>query len=128
FQARYARVLESIDELLRKKAPTRADLDRLTQKIPNNPVARGHFFSQLQSPDWLEPLRNAGFFRRPAQPLEDPEKGTAQLVAWRESGYLVRVSKERPETVLEIMLEAESTKNARVHIDFLEAAKNLPAE
>jgi hypothetical protein len=128
FEARYAKVVESLDELLKKNVPSRADIQRLAGNIPNNLVARSHFFDHLQSPEWLEPLRKAGFFKRPVQPDVSREDGSVQLPGWPESRYLARVVKNRPELVLEIILEAEDTQNARVHTDFLDAAKRVPAE
>lgn len=128
FEARYAKVVQSLDELLKKKTPTRADVDRLALNIPNNLVARGYFFDHLQGAEWLEPLRDAGFFKRPSQPDVNPENGSVQLPGWPESRYLARVGKERPEVVLEIVLEAEPTQNARVHADLLDAAKQMRAD
>ena len=128
-EAVYAKVLESLDkELLSKGHPSRADIKRLANNFPNNLVVRNHFFDHLQSPDWLKGLRDDGFFKRPAQPLEDPEKGTVQLTAWPEARYLIGVAADHPETVLAIILEADATKNAGVHRDFLEIANKLPAE
>ncbi len=128
FEARYGKVVEVLDDLLKRKTPSPADIDKLTQNIPNNLVARGHLFDHLQSAEWLGPLRKAGFFRRPAQPEVNPENGSAQLPGWPESRYLARVAKEHPVEVLEIILEAEPTQNARVHADFLDGAKEMPAD
>src|SRR6266550_5514031 len=128
FQTRFAAFLSVLDQLVSKSAPTRADIKRLRGNLPNSPVALGYFFDRLPSDGWLEPLMRAGFFDHPQQPEEDPEGGGFRLPAWPQSRYLARVARERPKVVIEAILKADPTPNARVHIDFLDAAKQMDAD
>lgn len=106
-EARYARVMEVLDELLALDVPSRTDVKRLAQHVPHNAVARGYFFDRLTEVGWLRGLRDEGFFRQPPRPDIDPDDGTARLPRWPESQYLARIAMERPAEVLEIILEAE---------------------
>ncbi|CAN5871412.1 hypothetical protein BH23ACT5_BH23ACT5_06800 [soil metagenome] len=50
-----------------------------------------YFYSRLESPDWLEPLRSQGAFQAPGQRF------------WSQGQYLKRVAGAHPDEVLELM-------------------------
>lgn len=85
-----------------------------------------YFFSQLQSPDWIKPLWDAGMFRRPYNPVKEGQY--IRFPRWPESQYLARMAPLAPETVLEVALQIPSTENVRVHEDLADAAHAMPAE
>ena len=100
----------------------------LMKKTPANYV---YFFDTLRSPEWIEPLREYGFFKDPPVTIreEDPERGavTTSFPPWPESRYLARVAGVAPDCVLKVMLQLEATDNANVHWDLVEAACAMPA-
>lgn len=86
-----------------------------------------YFFDNLNSPAWLEPLRDHGFFRNPPAPVRDGKYISFPL--WPESRYLVRMARipEAQEAVLRIAQAILATENSRVHDDLADIALALPA-
>jgi hypothetical protein len=83
-----------------------------------------YFFQKLNSADWVKPLWQAGFFRKPPVPIRE---GTMiSFPVWVESQYLARVADKDPETVVKVIREMEETENARVHRDILDISMKLP--
>lgn len=85
-----------------------------------------YFFSRLDTPDWIQPLYDEGFFRNAPQPVE--AEGKVQYPFWPESRYLARMAGEAPELVTRIILDIPPTKNFRVNEDFADAALAMPPE
>jgi hypothetical protein len=85
-----------------------------------------YFFDQLRSPEWIQPLRNRGYFGEPPDQVVDDE-GLVRAPAWSESRYLARVANEAPDLVLDV-LRSINTNNERVVEDFVDAALSMPAE
>ena len=83
-----------------------------------------YFFNNLGSPEWIEPLWKAGYFRKP--PAEVREGNSISFLPWVETEYLMRVSEQSPELVAKIINEMADTTNARVHRDILNIAVKLP--
>lgn len=88
FETRFLEPFRLLDELLAKPAPSAADVKRLRNNIPQNPVTLGFFFEKLQDPTWLPLLRKEEFFAHPPEP-EHTEDGTI-LPPWPVSRYLSR--------------------------------------
>ncbi len=85
-----------------------------------------YFFSQLQSPKWIRPLWDAGMFQTPPGPVRKDQY--ISFPFWAESQYLVRMAPQKPETVLDVILQIPDTDNIRVHEDLADAALAMPAE
>lgn len=85
-----------------------------------------YFFSRLNTPDWIKPLKDAGMFSAPPPP--EREGQYISLPRWPESEYLARMANQAPETVLEVMLQIPDTENIRVNEDLVNAALAMPAE
>src|SRR5215470_2112043 len=87
-----------------------------------------YFFDRLQNPQWLEPLSQKGYFRRPPAPVLDDRAGSIRFPPWHESQYLARMAKfpEVQEQVLRIALEIADTENVQVHGDLADVALALP--
>ena len=86
-----------------------------------------YFFAKLENPEWIEPLRENGFFKNPPPRIEDRTSETISFPIWPESRYLVRMASLKPEIVLDIILGIPDTNNTRVHEDVIDAALSMPA-
>jgi hypothetical protein len=126
FEARYSDSHGLLDELLEKSTPAGGDLRRLKAHAPNNRVSYRYFFDRLESGDWLQPLRDEGFFRSPPEPEQDYEQGGFRFVSWPQSTYLERMVDVDPETVKEIIKALPPTRNVRVYEELAGIAGNLP--
>ncbi|HIE54702.1 MAG TPA: hypothetical protein EYP90_05915, partial [Chromatiaceae bacterium] len=123
---RFLTWIRDLDKLLKKSQPTKEDLNRLAQEIPNNRVARQYFFDRLESPEWLEPLRARGLFRNPPQPERNEEEGTIRFPPWPEVRYLARMARHKPELVAEIIQDMDDTDNATVLSGLADALLAMP--
>lgn len=85
-----------------------------------------HFFSKLDSSDWIGPLAAQGFFATPPPAIR--EGGYIRLPFWPESKFLARVANKAPVEVLERFLKIPDTENARIYEDMAEAALAMPME
>lgn len=83
-----------------------------------------YFFQRLDSLEWVEPLREYGFFKNPPPPVRD--RDSISFPFWPEAQFLARMAKTQPEGVIEIILGLPETENVRVHWDLLDAALALP--
>jgi len=117
-----------LDELIEKPQPTKADIKRLKNEVPNNAVVRRYFFDNLEKPEWLKPLWKKGFFKHPPPPVRNEEEGTIQFPPWPEARYLARMSEYMPELVVEIIQEMADTDNAAAISDLVDALLAVPPE
>ncbi len=101
---------------------------RAIEAISKGPTPYEYFFDRLNSPDWLVPLKGAGFFSTPPPPRREGKY--ISFPAWPESRYLARMAglPEVQETVTQIALAIPETDNVRVHEDLVDVALALPAE
>jgi hypothetical protein len=131
FESRYLESHQILDALLAVMNPTRSDAQRLRLNVPNNLVAFGYFFHNLNNPAWLVPLRDEGLFRHPLEPEHDTEKGTIAFPQWPQSRYLARMaaigSPDVQRNVLEIALQIE-TENISIHEDLMSIVLAMPAD
>ncbi len=88
---------------------------------------RREFFRALDTPSWIQPLRESGFFDNPP-PSEPVEGGGTRHPPspWPASEYLARMASKAPQEVTDI-LEQIKTDNWTVARDILKAAKAMPA-
>ncbi len=83
-----------------------------------------YFFESLRSAEWVEPLRQKGFFRTPPG-IE--RRGDSQFwLRWPESRYLQRVAPQDAQAVAAAFLNMEQTENPFVHADLVDAALKMP--
>ncbi len=127
FEDVFANYFRELDRLVATPVPTAANVDTLRNKVPNTHATFAYFFDRLPHPGWVVPLRNAGFFKHPPEPIPH-EGGGRSFAFWPALRYLVRMAKapEVQETVLEIATSIPSTENARVHEDLADLALALP--
>ena len=83
------------------------------------------FFHELQSPDWIMPLRAEGFLENPPKP-----EVTGNLVwfpFWPESQYLSRMAAKAPDLVVDTAIKIE-TDNPRVQEDVVDIALSVSVD
>jgi hypothetical protein len=83
------------------------------------------FFSELKSPNWIEPLREEGLFANPWPPIREGE--FISFPSWPQAGYLRRMASDAPEAVRDIIRALPDTDNTRIHEDLADAAFEMPA-
>ena len=91
-----------------------------------SPVNQDYFFSKLESPEWIEPLRKAGLFSRPEPPTRRADGD--YYSRWAGSEYLARMASRAPEMVTKTFENMEAGDNPYVHLDITEAAAGMPSE
>jgi len=108
-------------------SPSDRQVSRVTALI-GNALQRRHFFDNLQNPAWIEPLREAGLFEVPPEPIYDFTEGTVGSPPWPQSKYLARMAAFNPETVQQVALNVPDAENVQVHEDLADVALALPPE
>lgn len=101
--------------------------ESLVTKIRARGDTYAYFFDQLDSPEWLAPLAENGFFKDPPG-VEDVGDGFVRLPIWPESRALARLADRAEDDVSRLILECPETDNPRVHEDFVDAALKMSAE
>lgn len=114
-----------LDGILAHDSPTTQDIKTLKDGIPQNPVALGYFFNQLNSAKWFEPLRDAGFFSIVPDPVAEGD--LLRFPPWPPGPYLVRMASVDPAAVASVISDLPETENYVVHWHLLDAALAMPA-
>jgi len=117
-------VIEELDQLLKIQTPSDKDIEKLKELL-RHPTYVRYFFSRLSSPDWLIPLKEQGFFSKPPSGIK--EGGYVIFPDWPLTKYLIKIAKNKPREVMEIIKEMEKTDNFRVHIDLIDCAIQMPS-
>lgn len=105
--------------------PSPEAVEQALTLIERHPVNRGYFFSKLESPDWIAPLAEAGFFKDPP-----PRRVNGDFVSypgWPESRYLARMAPVAPARVADVIGRIPGTDNVSVHEDLARAVIHLDA-
>jgi hypothetical protein len=84
-----------------------------------------YFFDRLNNPEWLEPLREHGFFDMAPEPI-DAGEGRLRFPIWPATRYLARMAALAPETATDIAASID-TDNTSVQEDIADVALALPA-
>ncbi len=83
-------LLNRIDHILKREQPTEKIIQTLSNLLKSE-VRYAYFFQKLESPAWLEPLKDAGWFDPYNQPIS--QKMPDQPVHfWHALGYVERVA------------------------------------
>jgi len=117
--------INELDRLLKIRNPTNEDIEEVISFIKKE-TQYNYFFRNLKHPRWLDPLKEKGFFENPPEPIK--KNSSIVIPNWPESKYLIAISEKRPLDVLNIILALSSTKNFKVHIDFIDAALKMPVD
>lgn len=82
------------------------------------------FFEKLKSAGWVEVLDELKQFDKPSGIIR--EGNLVRFPFWPPARYLIRIASQKPEKVMQVILNVSPTDNSRVHEDFVEAALNMP--
>lgn len=88
---------------------------------------RQYFFSRLENPLWIPPLRERGYFDSPPKMKQLPA-GYVQYPHWPELTYLISVATKAEDEVIDIVLSLPRTDNPRVYDDIIKIALELNAD
>jgi len=105
--------------------PTPEQVDQAIAAMKKLGANYVYFFEKCDSPDWINPLADRGFFKVP-KPPEDRDDGMRSFPVWPESQYLARMAPEAPELVARTLLSIPTTPNIFIHADIIDAACAMP--
>lgn len=105
--------------------PSPAAVAKALELIERGAENHSYFFSKLKSPEWIEPLVEAGFFKDPPPPRKHGDY--VSYPTWPESKYLERMARVAPTQVARVVGEIPDTDNITVHEDLARAAVHLEA-
>lgn len=106
--------------------PTDEMIERVLSSVKKE-TDRQYFFSKLNNPLWVGPLRERGYFSNPPGAKQLPD-GYLQYPNWPELAYLVKVAEEATDQAIDIVLALPKTDNPRVYDDILAIALNLEGQ
>lgn len=106
--------------------PTNEMIEKVLTSVKKE-TDRQYFFSKLNNPLWVEPLRERGYFNSPPGIKHLPD-GYVQYPHWAELSYLVTVAEEATDQVVEIILTLPKTDNPRVYDDVISIALKLKGQ
>ena len=88
---------------------------------------RQYFFSRLNNPLWVGPLRERGYFSNPPGMKQLPD-GYVQYPYWPELAFLVTVAGVATDEIIDIVLTLPKTDNPRIYEDILAIALKLEGQ
>jgi hypothetical protein len=106
--------------------PTNEMIEKVLASVKKE-TDRQYFFSRLSNPLWIGPLRERGYFNCPPGLKQLPD-GYVQYPHWPELSYLVAVTEEAPDQVVEIILSLPKTDNPRIYDDVLAISLKLKGQ
>lgn len=135
------KLLSRLDRILKLKEPNK----KVRQTLPNllaSDVRREHFFTKLDSPAWLKPLEEDGWFnpeQNPAPQEVAGSPGNYHFPIWYALEYVERIAKhpDRPQDVLVKIVNnivnntdasRESIGNSRTAWRLIEIIGTLPVD
>jgi len=92
FEASFLTALPLVDVLAAVASPTKDDLAKLRNQVPQSVVAMQRFYAAA-GPGWFPLLRKGGFLRTPPR-LRPNDDGMVTYVPWPAGPYLVRLAAE----------------------------------
>jgi hypothetical protein len=107
--------------------PTRSTLDKAVAHLAKQGADR-YFFDRLNNPDWVAPLYERGYFRKPPGAIRNLEEGTIAYPDWPELRFLLRMAPQCPETVGKIVVDMPETDNVSVHELLVQIGLSIPRE
>ncbi len=93
-------------------------VQRVRDKLKANRASYDHFFSTIDDPAWIVPLREAGFFKNPDPPIK--QDGYVSFPFWPESQYLLKMVDKAPDEVYATIKDIPPSENQRVNEDILQ--------
>ena len=111
---------------MRSWTPPTVELVDQFVELAHKSKNRSYFFTHLQNPEWVAPLRKRGFFANLPGSYTDSETGDIRFPRWPEGIYLVRMASVVPDAVVAVIESLKSTDNPVVTRHILEIAESLP--
>ena len=99
-------LLNRLDRILEYERPTTEIRETLRRNLLESETRREYFFKKLESPAWLEPLKEDDWFNPEQNPalIEDPEQpGNFYYPMWYALEYVAKIS-THPETDVSIFV------------------------
>ena len=116
--------IEELDSLLSIKNPTEKHINKLTELL-KHPTHVKYFFSILNYPGWIQPLKEQGFFSNTPAIIRDGDY--VKFPVWPLSGYLMKVAEQKPRKVMDIIKDSKEKENFRVWGDFIQCSLKMPS-
>lgn len=102
--------------------------NQLVRNIFSNQDYEKYFFTNLNSPKWVDYFKDIGFFLNAPDPMPVPRQpGYIQFPRWHAGEYLKEMASQFPEIVKDTALNLK-TKNPRAIKTLLEAILNIPPD
>ena len=115
----------TIQAIISKRQPENQDVEQLFELVKRRGANYAFFFKTVESPVWIDPLVENGFFKNPPN-IEAAGEGRIITPLWWPIFYLKKVSAQLPEKVVEIILGLEKTDNPRILSEICSIACDLP--
>ena len=124
--AMFGPAIETLPELaaLAKDLPTATNVERALALLKKVEL-RHRFFQILEPPEWLPPLKDAGFFKAPYGPR--PQGKFISFPVWPPAQYLTRIAGKVPTEVASLIRDLADIDNQTIRAEFVEAALAMPA-
>lgn len=103
----------AIQAFLSKSNPNQDDFENLFELIKRRGANYAFFFNTVDSPAWITPLVQNGFFKNPPN-VETAGDGRIITPLWWPIIYLKKISAQSPNQAVEIILNLEKTDNPRI--------------
>ena len=114
-----------MEDAVKTATDMRQCLRKIKAHLADDEVHR-RFFEILDTPEWIEPLAEAGFFSHPPSVLRHDDNRPV-FQRWPASQFLARLGRDAPKRVAEILSTVE-TDNPNILADMIEAALKMPPE
>lgn len=114
-----------LNEVINKNDTSEKTISSVTQLLKDEKL-KEHFFNNLKSEIWIEPLFKYGFFKKPIGPVKT--EGGISFPFWVESMFLARVlpiDDSMVDLLIKIVLSID-TNNERIHEDIVDIIMGLP--
>lgn len=115
----------AIKKVLEKSNPNHDDFEKILELIKRRGANYVFFFKNVDSPAWLTPLVQNGFFQNLPK-VEATESGQIRIPVWWPIFFLKKVCAQKPEQVVEILLNLEKTDNPAILREIFAIACDLP--
>ena len=106
--------------------PTNDMIEKVLRSVKKE-TDRQYFFSRLNNPLWLEPIKKRGYLSSPPSTKHLPD-GYVQYPNWPELDYLVNIAIEAPDNVVGTILSLPKSDNPRVYEGIISIALKLDGE
>jgi len=116
-----------VDKLASVESPSQEQRERVLDLITDSPELARYFFQRATSVTWYDALLDTDTLSAVAEPLPD-EEGRVRAMPWAAAPYVRRISSQRPDAVVELVLRLRKSENWHVRNVLSELAVTLPQD